>query len=128
MLQPITVVTADDILNYVGINLDSALVSDDSPGNKTERYIRDVTFLIENHIKSLVYNGVKVIEQYEDVIKTCVCYQVEYQKRNGELQKYALVNVEQLSVGNINELQRFVISPEVHRILLTEGIIYRGFR
>jgi hypothetical protein len=128
MLQPITVVTADDILNYVGINLDSALVSDDSPGNKTERYIRDVTFLIENHIKSLVYNGVKVIEQYEDVIKTCVCYQVEYQKRNGELQKYALVNVEQLSVGNINELQRFVIAHEVHRILLTEGIIYRGFR
>jgi hypothetical protein len=69
-----------------------------------------------------------VIEQYEDVIKTCVCYQVEYQKRNGELQKYALVNIEQLSVGSVNDFERWVISPEVHRILVTNGVIYRGFR
>lgn len=129
MLRPITTLTADEILTYTGINLSSALVDDDGiPGTKSDRYIRDVTFLVENFIKQRTMFAEAKIANNPDAIKTAVCYQIEYQQRNGELQKYALVDVRTMSVGRVSDLQSWVVSPEVERLLEVNGLLWRGIR
>jgi hypothetical protein len=65
MLQPITVLTENEISEYVGIELSKELVDQ----NATNRYIRDVSFLIENFIRSRVYNGDKIITDNQDVVR-----------------------------------------------------------
>jgi hypothetical protein len=124
MLQPITVLTENEISEYVGIELSKELVDQ----NATKRYIRDVSFLIENFIRSRVYNGDKIITDNQDVVKTAICYQIEYNKLNGDIHAYSLVDITKMQTGKVEDTNQWIIAPEVVNLLTTRGLLYRGIR
>ena len=124
MLQPITALTANEVSEYTGINLNQELNDDQS----VARFLRDVTFLVENHIRSRVLNADKVITDNPETIKTAICYQIEYNKLNGDIHLYSLVDVTKMQVGKVEDIRQWTISPEVHNLLATRGLLYRGVR
>jgi len=91
-------------------------------------YLRRVTFLIENYIRQHVLLGDKVITENEEIVKTAICMQIEYQKINGELQSFSLVDITKLQVGDKTQLRQWVISDEVINLLTSRGLLYRGLR
>lgn len=122
MLQPLTALTENEVSEYTGIEL-SKVLSDDA-----KIYLRRVTFLIENYIRQHVLLGDKVITENADIVKTAICMQIEYQKVNGELQSFSLVDVTKLQVGDKAQLRQWVISDEVTNLLTSRGLLYRGLR
>jgi hypothetical protein len=124
MLQPITVLTENEISEYIGIELSKELIDQ----NATNRYIRDVSFLIENFIRSRVYNGDKIITDNQDVVKTAICYQIEYNKLNGDIHAYSLVDITKMQTGKVEDTNQWIIAPEVVNLLTTRGLLYRGIR
>ena len=122
MLQPITALTENEVLEYTGIELSKVLTDD------AKIYLRRVTFLIENYIRQHVLLGDKVITENEEIVKTAICMQIEYQKINGELQSFSLVDITKLQVGDKTQLRQWVISDEVINLLTSRGLLYRGLR
>lgn len=122
MLQPLTALTENEVLEYTGIELSKVLTDD------AKIYLRRVTFLIENYIRQHVLLGDKVITENEEIVKTAICMQIEYQKINGELQSFSLVDITKLQVGDKTQLRQWVISDEVNNLLTSRGILYRGLR
>lgn len=122
MLQPLTALTENEVLEYTGIELSKVLTDD------VKIYLRRVTFLIENYIRQHVLLGDKVITENEEIVKTAICMQIEYQKINGELQSFSLVDITKLQVGDKTQLRQWVISDEVNNLLTSRGLLYRGLR
>jgi hypothetical protein len=122
MLQPLTALTENEVLEYTGIELSKVLTDD------AKIYLRRVTFLIENYIRQHVLLGDKVITENEEIVKTAICMQIEYQKINGELQSFSLVDITKLQVGDKTQLRQWVISDEVINLLTSRGLLYRGLR
>lgn len=122
MLQPLTALTENEVLEYTGIELSKVLTDD------AKIYLRRVTFLIENYIRQHVLLGDKVITENEEIVKTAICMQIEYQKINGELQSFSLVDITKLQVGDKTQLRQWVISDEVNNLLTSRGLLYRGLR
>lgn len=122
MLQPLTALTENEVLEYTGIELSKVLTDD------AKIYLRRVTFLIENYIRQHVLFGDKVITENEEIVKTAICMQIEYQKINGELQSFSLVDITKLQVGDKTQLRQWVISDEVINLLTSRGLLYRGLR
>lgn len=122
MLQPLTALTENEVLEYTGIELSKVLTGD------AKIYLRRVTFLIENYIRQHVLLGDKVITENEEIVKTAICMQIEYQKINGELQSFSLVDITKLQVGDKTQLRQWVISDEVNNLLTSRGLLYRGLR
>lgn len=121
MIEPITKLTPDEVLEYTGINLSEELKND-----KPENYIRRVTFLIENRIKQ--YTLFHKIEENEEIMKTAICMQIEYQMITGELQRLAFVDVNKMHIGDVEAFRKWVISTDVIDFLEVNNMLYVGIR